>query len=254
MRLSAIIAILLLAFAFVPAQAQSSFGVGFYEFENTVASMLYTGTWSSATAVSTVSGIGRTSSVVGSSVSWYAAGDTVVVWRLVRVSGITSKMDVCVNGTSCINVSNESVSTVNYWYPYVANVTPGSLITITLTSGVIWLDNLMVLSSASGSFPTPVPTATVLPSSTPASTTTPQPTPTPQPTATAYTLPGAMIMIDPARSYGDQNGRITATEYSATAADIHISNLLSLMFFSMWGMFLFAVFVLVRYKEKGKPK
>lgn len=251
MRLSAIaITVLLLVFALVPAQAQSTFPVGFYEFESVISSMSYTGTWTNLTP--SVGGTGRSTSIVGASVTFYSAGDTVVIWRFMRNGGFLSKMDVCAG--ACTNVVNETTATNSFWYPYVFYIVPGQLITISLTSGTIILDSLMILSSSGGTGPTPVPTATILPSSTPASTTTPQPTPTPQPTATAYTLPGAMIMIDPARSYGDQNGRITATEYSATAADIHISNLLSLMFFSMWGMFLFAVFVLVRYKEKGKPK
>lgn len=226
----------------MPVRAQSTFTQGFYEFENVVASMSYTGTWSSSTAVSTVSGVGRTTSVVGSSVSFYSAGETVVIWRLVRASGITSKMDVCVNG-SCINVSNESVSTVNYWYPYVVTIVPGSLITVTLTSGVIWLDNLMILGGISGGgFPTPVPTATILPSSTPAYTATPGPTPvhtaTAVPTATPYTLPSAIIAIDPSASYSDYNGQIVAWSFRFTAGEVVVAVLLAgvigMQVFSWW--------------------
>jgi uncharacterized membrane protein len=257
MRLPAVVIAIamLIVVLLTPAQAQSSFGVGFYEFEDTIAGMSYTGTWSTYTSVSgTLGGTGRTTSGAGASVSFIAGGPTVVIWRVMRSSGSLSKMNVCINGGSCVLFVNESASSTAFLYPLTITVSPGATVSVTQTSGQLWLDSFMILSDVAASIPTPVPTATIIPSSTPASTTTPQPTPTPQPTATAYTLPGAMIMIDPARSYGDQNGQITATEYSATAADIHLSNLLSLIFFSMWGMFLFAVFVLIRYREKGKPK
>ncbi len=253
-----LVAIALIFVLLIPASAQSSFAEGFYEFENVIASMAYTGTWSTSTATGTVGGVGRASSVVGSSVSFYSAGDTVVFWRFLRSTGNLSKMDVCRNGGSCVNVVNEATSTNNFWYPYVMAVTPGDLISITHTSGLIVLDSLMILSSTAGTFPPAVPTAPIIPSSTPAptatpaSTTTPQPTPTPQPTSTPQPSPTAMsviVAIDPQRSYSSDSGQITAFDYSASAGDVHISNLLSALLFSVWGMFVFAVFVLVRFRK-----
>ena len=253
-----LIAVALLLVCLIPASAQSSFAVEFYEFENVIASMAYTGTWSTSTATGTVGGVGRASSVVGSSVSFYSAGDTVVIWRFMRSTGNLSKMDVCINGASCVNVANEATSSNNFWYPYVLTVTPGALVSITHTSGLIVLDSLMILSSTGGTFPTPVPTATIIPSSTPAptatpaSTTTPQPTPTPQPTSTPQPSPTAMsviVAIDPQRSYSSESGQITAFDYIASAGDVHIANLLTAIFISQWGMFVFACFVLVRFRK-----
>lgn len=247
MRLPAIaLVVLLFTFALMPAQAQSTFNVGFYEFENVIASMSYTGTWVTSSTTG-LAGVNRSTSVVGSSVSFYSGGDTVVIWRLMRSTGNLSKMDVCINGGSCINVANEFTSASNLWYSYAFSVPSGALVSITLTSGLIALDNFMILNSATGAFPTPVPTATIIPSATPASTTTPQPTPTPQPSATPMSV---VFAIDPAKSYGSVNGRITSMEYTATAADIHLGNLLTALLYSVWGMFFFAVFVLVRYRKK----
>jgi len=42
---------------------------------------------------------------------------------------------------------------------------------------------------------------------------------------------------------------LTCFDYVATASDVHIGNLLTLIFFSVWGFFLFTVFVLVRTKK-----
>lgn len=256
MRLPAVVIAIatLLIVSLTPAQAQTTFTQGQYNFEDVIASMTYGGAWSTGT-ISSPYVIVRSTSAVSGNVSFLAEGKTLVIWRYVVANAVSSRMDVCI-GASCTSVINESTQVTGFFYPVMFAMPSGTnTITITRTLGTIYLDYFMILQDpAIGAFPTPVPTATIIPSPTPASTTTPQPTPTPQPTATAYTLPGAMIMIDPARSYGGQNGQITATEYSATAADIHLSNLLSLIFFSMWGMFLFAVFVLIRYREKGKPK
>lgn len=245
MRSFAIASLLaLLAIALIPARAQSTFGVGFFEFENVIASMTYTGTWSTSSSPG-LAGVSRSTSALGASVSFYSSGDTVVIWRLMRSTGNLSKMDVCVNGSSCINVANEFTSTSNIWYSYAFSVPPGALISITLTSGLIALDSFMILNSATGSFPTAVPTATILPSPTPASTTTPQPTPTPQPTSTPMSV---IVAIDPSRSYGSSNGQITAFDYAASAADVHLANLLTMLLVSVWGFFLFGVLVLVKYR------
>lgn len=247
MRLPAIaIAILIFVGALVPAQAQTCcFDTGFYEFENEIAAMLYSGTWTTSPIYTSASTSARVSTVSGS-VSFRVAGDSVVIWRYVRPSGQASRMDACVNGV-CIPINNETAASWGSILPFALMTAPGDTITITWTLGTIVLDSFMVLSSASGSFPTAVPTATILPSSTPASTTTPQPTPTPQPTATPMSV---VFAIDPEKSYGSANGQITSVSYSATAADIHLGNLLTTLLYSVWGMFFFAVFVLVRYRKK----
>lgn len=247
MRLPAIvIAVLLFTFALFPARAQSTFDVGYHEFEDTIAGMSYTGTWVTGTTGG-VAGLSRSTSTVGSSVSFYVNGTTLVIWRLIRTTGNQGRMNVCINGGSCVLVVSEATISANIWYPYAIQIAPGSLVSFTHTLGVVSLDSFMVLSSASGSFSTPVPTATILPSSTPASTTTPQPTPTPQPTATPMSV---VFAIDPEKSYGSANGQITSVSYSASAADIHLGNLLTTLLYSVWGMFFFAVFVLVRYRKK----
>lgn len=239
------IAILLLASLLIPARAQSTFDVGYHEFEDTVAGMSYTGTWATGTTGG-VAGLSRSTSTVGSSVSFYVNGTTLVIWRLIRTTGNQGRMNVCINGGSCVLVVSEATISANIWYPYAIHVTPGSLVSFTHTLGVVSLDSFMVLDEASaGSFPTPVPTATVVPTATPASTTTPQPTPTPQPSSTPMSLVWA---LDPSRSYGSSNGQITAFDYAASAADVHLANLLTMLLVSVWGFFLFGVFVLVKYR------
>jgi hypothetical protein len=238
---------LLLIFALVPAQAQSTFNVGFYEFEDTIAGMVYTGSWSTYTSVSgTLGGTGRTTSGAGASVSFIAGGPTVVIWRVMRSSGSLSKMNVCINGGSCVLFVNESASANAFLYPLVITVTPGATVSVTQTAGQLWLDSFMILSDTASTFPTPVPTATIIPSATPASTTTPQPTPTPQPTSTPISV---IWSIDPQRSYSSASGQITAFDYSASAGDVHIANLLTMLVVSVWGMFVFACFVLVRFRK-----
>jgi hypothetical protein len=44
-------------------------------------------------------------------------------------------------------------------------------------------------------------------------------------------------------------GQLTRFEYSATASDVQIANLLMLIFLSVWAFFLTGVFVLVRNKR-----
>lgn len=46
------------------------------------------------------------------------------------------------------------------------------------------------------------------------------------------------------------SGQMTRFDYIATAGSIHIANLLTLIFASLWGMFLFIVFVLVKRGRK----
>jgi hypothetical protein len=55
--------------------------------------------------------------------------------------------------------------------------------------------------------------------------------------------------IDPGKTYSEVNGQIVSTEYSASASDVHLANLLTLLVISVWGFFFFAVFVLVRFRK-----
>jgi len=129
-----------------------------------------------------------------------------------------------------------------------------------------------------------VPTATILPSSTPANTpvdtatavptatppNTPVPTATAVPTATPFDINLILTLIgsggntltptntptitntptpEPWVYITVTSGQLTRFDYVATASDVHIANLLALIFFSVWGFFLFTVFVLARYKK-----
>lgn len=44
-------------------------------------------------------------------------------------------------------------------------------------------------------------------------------------------------------------GQMTRFDYVATAGSVHIANLLTLLFFSMWAMFFFGVFVVRRGQQ-----
>jgi hypothetical protein len=254
MRLPAIlITVILLASFMLPVSAQTVFGQGVYQFEDYVAQMTYSGTWATQTQMSLTV---RTGTSAGASVTFLASGRYLVLWRYQRSTGISSRYNVCINA-SCTLVISESTNTENQWVPSSFPLAAGTnTVSITQTLGNVVLDYFMVLDDPStAGMPTAVPTvptATILPSSTPASTTTPQPTPTPQPTSTPQpsSTPISVIWaIDPEKSYGMANGQITAFEYSATAADSHIANLLTMLVVSVWGFFLFCVFVLVRYRK-----
>lgn len=231
MRYAVIVVLLLLAIFAMPASAQLMQGV--YEFEDTIGSMSYSGVWSTLTITGTVGGVSRTTSAAGASVSFTVEGHSLTIWRLMRITGNSSRMNLCV-GVSCILVINESTTTNNFWYPVTVTLPPGpQTITVTQTLGQIYLDSFMVLNDpVTAGMPTAVPTvptATILPSSTPAFTATPGNTPvptativpssTPAPTATPYELPGAIYAIDPAVRYGMINGQITSTRYGMAAPD-----------------------------------
>ena len=74
---------------------------------------------------------------------------------------------------------------------------------------------------------TPVPTETFTP--------TPTLTPTPEPYV-------HMTVIPPD---GTPDGQMTRFDYTATAGDVHIANLLTFLLYSFWAMFLFLVVVTV---------
>lgn len=79
-------------------------------------------------------------------------------------------------------------------------------------------------------------------------TATPEPTYTPMPTATATPEPFTYATLAPIAPATD--GQMTRFDYVASAGDVHVANLLTLMLFSMWGFFLFAVFVLVVFARR----
>lgn len=235
MRYIVIVALLLATVALVPAQVHAQtccYDTAMYEFENEIAAMLYTGTWSTSAIYSTASATARVTTVLGSSVSFRVDGSSVIIWRYVRPSGQASRMDVCVNGV-CIPVNNESSASWASILPVTLMTAPGDLVTVTHTLGTVALDSFMVLEDpvAAGAYPTPVPTATILPSSTPAYTATPGPTPvntaTAVPTATPYTLPHAVWAIDPAARYGSTNGQITKQTYGMETTDYMMLYLLA---------------------------
>lgn len=265
MRLLRIIVLIaLVSLALLPAQAQSStYRQGAYEWESQASPipMTYNGTWSTVTVYGNVT---RTTSVAASNLTFFAEGKQLIIWRLMRsVAGGASSMNVCLGSpTVCTLVSNLSAHPDGYFESYVVDLAPGSnLVTIQWVSGQIWLDKFMILADPQLYLTSIVPTATILPSSTPAFTATPAPTstpgpsPTPAPTSTPAptTTPITLIWaLDPAKSYGDVNGQITSVEYTASAADVHIANLLTFLVVSVWGFFIFAVFVLVKYRVDKK--
>jgi len=80
---------------------------------------------------------------------------------------------------------------------------------------------------------TDTPSPTTTPTQT--DTATPTQTPTPEPYGYSTTVPIT----------GTPDGQMTRFDYTATAGDVHIANLLTWLVFSLWGMFLFTVLVLV---------
>ena len=114
-----------------------------------------------------------------------------------------------------------------------------------------------------------VPTATILPSSTPANTPVDtatavptldindiltliaMPTSTPGPTATDTPTPTETFTPSPAPwVYATvASGQLTRFDYVASASDVHIANILTLIVFSAWAMFFFGVFVLWRTRK-----
>jgi hypothetical protein len=226
MRYAVIVAILLAIFI-TPAVAQSTiFEQGVYEFEDTIASMAYSGPWTTVTTGVSYQRADADAAFVALNVQ----GKTLVIWR--QVSTGASSMDICVGGVTCVNVNNTH-ATHNGLQMYIFTLPSSAptLIYIVRNTGTLWLDKFMVLSdaAAAGGMPTAVPTATILPSSTPAYTATPGPTPvdtatavpssTPAFTATPYELPNAIWALDPAANYGSTNGQITATYYEMAAPD-----------------------------------
>lgn len=79
-----------------------------------------------------------------------------------------------------------------------------------------------------------------------AQTETPTATPTVTPSPTGE--PWLYITMQPAS--GTPEGQVTRFDYVVTAGDVQIANLLTFLLFSLWGMFLFAVIVLLaRYRK-----
>lgn len=242
MRLIALaVTVLVLLLVMTPVSAQTTFTQGYYDFESTIASMTYNGSWSTGAA----SNVGYRQTLSGvSNVSFAVTGKTLIVWRLMRNS-VGNSMQVCVNYTGCQTIAADTGGITQYWYPFVLTLPSGiNIVTISWVSGGVNLDSFMVLSdpSLASGMPTAVPTvptATILPSSTPAYTATPGPTPvstatavptsTPAPTATPYTLPDVVFAVEPDAEYRDLNGQIVAISYRVTAGDMAIITFLGLL-------------------------
>lgn len=163
--------------------------------------------------------------------------------------------------------------------------TPGVPTATILPSSTPGVPTATILPSSTPGVPTAtilpsstpgVPTATILPSSTPMNTpvdtpteiNTPVDTPTeitflPTPTEVDISLiltliagmtPSTPVPTDtptPAASVCSTlavSGQLACFDYVVTASDVHIGNLLALIFFSVWGFFLFSVLVLWRKK------
>jgi hypothetical protein len=107
---------------------------------------------------------------------------------------------------------------------------------------------------------TPVDTATAIPTATPIDinalltliAATPGDTPTPTNTPTETHTPTATLTptAEPWAYITLTSGQMTRFDYVATASDVHISNLLLLIFVSVWGFFLTGVFVVWKANKK----
>jgi hypothetical protein len=242
------------------ASALTPYPQGVYEFESCGSNCTLSGSWvvqdNGAADYLVSNGAGTDYAEI------QVKGQFLVIYRLVG-TGLNS-MTVALNGSgTTVGNANTSVDTD---YPYIVALTGGTD-TIRITGNFVYLDRFIVLAAP------PVATATILPSSTPAYTAPPQPTSTPRPTDTpAYTAtpqptwtlapsitpqPTATPMVgggggsDPASVYATvETGQVTRFDYIATAGNVHVANLLTLLFFSLWGMFLLGVLVFVT----GKPK
>jgi hypothetical protein len=230
----------------LPVSAQSTFTQGMYEFDTCGGNCTTSGSW-------VVQDNGAQEFLVSNGavtdyVEFSVSGKHLVIFRYTG-PGITT-MDVCIN-SSCTNIPNANAAVVVQ--PYIVTLTGGTD-TIRIVRNFVYLDYFMVLNER------PAATATILPSSTPAPSSTPQPTwttapsstpqptwtlapsITPQPTATPMTGGGGS---DPASVYATvESGQMTRFDYVATAGSVHIANLLTALFFSIWAMFLLGVLVL----------
>lgn len=81
----------------------------------------------------------------------------------------------------------------------------------------------------------------IVASVTSAQTETPTPTSTPTETPTPTPEPYVYATMEP--EVTDEPGQMTRFDYVATAGEVHIANLLTLILISGWGMFLYAVLV-----------
>lgn len=168
-----------------------------------------------------------------------AIGKNLVIYRI--IAGGSQTLDVCINAV-CSTMTNSNSSTVTN-AAWIVNLTGGTD-TVQIIGDFVFLDQFMILAEAGGSsFPTPTPQ----PSSTPAFTATPQPTSTPAFTATPQPTSTPMATAIDIGVYATlTDGQVTRFEYSATAASVHIANLLTLLFLSMWAFFFIGVFIVSR--------
>lgn len=84
---------------------------------------------------------------------------------------------------------------------------------------------------------------------TPVPTDTPTPSETPTETNTPTSEPFVHMTMPP--DTGTPEGQMTRFDYTSTAGDVQIANLLTLLVYSLWGMFFFGIvglIILVRRK------
>ncbi|MCL4251795.1 MAG: hypothetical protein KJ065_26820 [Anaerolineae bacterium] len=96
---------------------------------------------------------------------------------------------------------------------------------------------LLVFASVAAAQDTPTPTPT------PTETLTPTPTSTPTPE------PFILLTLPPPAD-GGETGQMARVDFTISAGEIHIANLLTWLLYSVWGMFLFAVLVLMPRSKK----
>jgi hypothetical protein len=66
-------------------------------------------------------------------------------------------------------------------------------------------------------------------------------TPTPTATATATASPAPWVEVTIVPPGGTPPGQVVRYEYTLSAGETHIANLLTWLLFSLWGMFLYTV-------------
>jgi hypothetical protein len=86
---------------------------------------------------------------------------------------------------------------------------------------------LCAVSISAQSTETPIPTITLTP--------TPTNTPTPEPFVYATIAPESTDQIE---------GQMTRFDYTVSVGETHIANLLTMLLYSVWGIFLFVLLVL----------
>lgn len=218
------------------------FTQGYYEWENHISDMTYTGTWVTTTFSPSI--IYRQSNA-GATVALWVRGKYLLVYRAVDPAFYGGSNEVCIGATcSSFGAYHSAFAIV----PFVVTLPDNSSnyeVEIESVSYPSYLDAFMVLDEPSLSLPTPTP-ITFPPSPTPINT--PVNTATPAPTVTPL---GIIWVIDPTCKYGStESGEITCESKSATAGDISIFSVLAMLTLGMGGMFFLVLFGFVEGRRK----